>query len=39
VLYEMDRTAKVLGACWIGIGALYYLFQVWCSKKPVALEI
>jgi amino acid transporter len=28
VLYEMDRTAKVLGACWIGIGALYYLFQV-----------
>src|ERR1700676_4102832 len=25
VLYEMDRTAKVLGACWIAIGALYYL--------------
>jgi amino acid transporter len=37
VLYEMDRTAKVLGACWIGIGVLYYLFQVWYSKKPVAL--
>jgi amino acid transporter len=25
VLFEMDRAAKVLGACWIGIGALYYV--------------
>src|ERR1700734_1075090 len=25
VLYEMDRAAKVLGACWIAIGILYYL--------------
>jgi amino acid transporter len=24
VLIEMDRAAKILGACWIGIGALYY---------------
>jgi amino acid transporter len=24
VLYEMDRAAKILGACWIAIGALYY---------------
>jgi amino acid transporter len=26
VLYEMDRAAKVLGACWIAIGAVYYLW-------------
>jgi amino acid transporter len=25
VLYEMDRSAKILGACWIAIGVLYYL--------------
>jgi amino acid transporter len=24
VLYEMDRSAKILGACWIAIGAVYY---------------
>jgi amino acid transporter len=24
VLYEMDRAAKILGACWIAVGALYY---------------
>jgi amino acid transporter len=25
VLYEMDRAAKVLGACWMAIGAVYYV--------------
>jgi amino acid transporter len=25
VLYEMDLAAKVLGACWIGMGVVYYL--------------
>jgi amino acid transporter len=24
VLYEMDRAAKMLGGCWIAIGAVYY---------------
>ena len=24
VLYEMDRAAKVLGACWIALGIVYY---------------
>jgi amino acid transporter len=24
VLYEMDRSAKILGACWIAIGVVYY---------------
>jgi amino acid transporter len=39
VLYEMDRTAKVLGACWIAIGALYYLVLALRAKKAVAPEI
>jgi amino acid transporter len=39
VLYEMDRAAKLLGACWIAIGVLYYVVLTLRSKKPVALEI
>ncbi len=25
VLYEMDRSAKIMGGCWIAIGIVYYL--------------
>jgi len=39
VLYEMDRSAKVLGACWVGAGLLYYVVLSWRSKKPAALGI
>jgi amino acid transporter len=39
VLYEMDRAAKSLGACWIAIGFLYYMVLAYRSKKPVALEL
>jgi len=39
VLYEMDRAAKILGACWIAIGAVYYLVLTLRSKRPAALEI
>jgi hypothetical protein len=39
VLAEMDRSAKLLGGCWIGIGILYYLVLTLRSKKPAALEI
>ena len=39
VLYEMDGAAKLLGACWIGLGALYYLLLSVVMKKSVALEI
>ena len=39
VLYEMDRAAKILGACWIAIGVLYYLLLALRSKKSVVLEI
>jgi amino acid transporter len=39
VLYEMDSAAKILGACWIAVGALYYLVLSYVLKKPVALEV
>jgi len=39
VLFEMDRAAKTLGACWIAIGILYYGVLALRSKKRVALEI
>jgi amino acid transporter len=39
VLFEMDRAAKTLGACWIAIGALYYLALASRSKKPAVFEI
>jgi len=39
VLYEMDDAAKILGACWIAIGALYYVVLSYVLKKPVALEV
>jgi amino acid transporter len=37
VLYEMDRAAKILGACWIALGGLYYLVLAFWFKKPVAV--
>src|SRR6202521_769594 len=39
VLYEMDRTAKILGLGWMVIGAFYYLALTLWIKKPVALKI
>jgi amino acid transporter len=39
VLYEMDTTAKVLGACWIAIGVVYYLLLTYVIKKPALLEV
>jgi amino acid transporter len=39
VLYAMDFMAKVLGACWISIGALYYFVLTRLLKKPVALDL
>jgi amino acid transporter len=37
VLYEMDRAAKVLGACWLGIGAVYYVWLFLQGKTTTAL--
>jgi amino acid transporter len=39
VLYEMDRTAKILGLGWIAIGIVYYVVLTVWMKKPVALKI
>ena len=38
VLYEMDSVAKILGACWLAIGALYYVVLTYVLKKRAALE-
>jgi hypothetical protein len=37
VLYEMNRAAKVLGACWIGIGAVYYVWLFFQGKTTAAI--
>jgi amino acid transporter len=39
VLYEMDIMAKVLGACWLALGAIYYLLLNYILKKPAVLEV
>jgi len=39
VLYEMDRTAKRLGACWLGLGTLYYAVLRLFGKKVAALDL
>jgi amino acid transporter len=39
VLYEMDRTAKILGLGWIVIGIVYYVVLTVWMRKPVALKI
>jgi amino acid transporter len=39
VLFAMDLMAKILGACWIAIGVLYYLVLTRVLKKPVALKL
>ena len=38
VLFEMDATAKILGACWLGIGIVYYGILT-VMKKPATLDI
>jgi amino acid transporter len=39
VLYEMDNSAKIMGACWIAIGIVYYLVLIYVLKRPAALEL
>lgn len=38
VLYEMDRAAKLLGACWIALGMLYF-FALQFFKKKVRPQV
>jgi amino acid transporter len=39
VLYEMDHTAKWVGAAWLAIGVAYYLLLTFVIRKPAALSI
>ncbi len=39
VLYEMDSAAKIMGACWIGIGVAYFLVLKFVLRKSSALDI
>jgi amino acid transporter len=39
VLFEMDNSAKIMGACWIAVGIVYYLVLTFVLKKPVALDV
>jgi len=39
VLYEMDRSAKVLGACWVVVGIIYYVVLSFVMKKRVSLAV
>jgi amino acid transporter len=32
VLYGMDRTAKILGGCWVAAGVLYYAILAWRAR-------
>ena len=39
VLYEMDRSAKILGACWIAVGIAYYLVLTRVLRKSVEITV
>jgi amino acid transporter len=39
VLFEMDSSAKIMGACWLAVGAAYYIVLTVFLRKPTALEI
>lgn len=39
VLYEMDRSAKVMGGGWIAIGVVYYALLTLVLKKSATLEV
>jgi amino acid transporter len=36
VLYEMDRSAKILGGCWIAIGVVYYSILALRGRNRIA---
>jgi amino acid transporter len=39
VLMQMDRSAKIMGACWIACGIVYYFVLTVVLRKPVALDV
>ena len=39
VLYEMDLAAKIMGACWITAGVVYFVVLTFVIRKPVSLDV
>jgi amino acid transporter len=39
VLVEMDTAAKVMGACWIAVGVIYFIVLSFVLRKPVAVHL
>jgi amino acid transporter len=39
VIFEMDTAAKIMGACWVICGIVYYLVLTFMLKKPVAIDL
>jgi amino acid transporter len=39
VLFEMDTAAKLMGACWIAAGVVYFVVLSFVLKKPVTLGL
>lgn len=39
VLYEMDRSAKIMGGIWIAIGVVYFFVLTLLLKKSATLEV
>jgi amino acid transporter len=39
VLYEMDNAAKIMGACWIAVGIIYYLVLTVVLRRSTTLEL
>jgi hypothetical protein len=35
----MDNSAKIMGACWIAAGVLYFIVLSVFLKKPIALDL
>ena len=39
VLFEMDNAAKIMGACWIAAGVVYFSVLSHLLKKPITLDL
>jgi amino acid transporter len=39
VLVEMDRAAKLMGACWIAVGVVYFVVLSYVMKKRITLNV
>jgi amino acid transporter len=39
VLFEMNTAAKLMGACWIAVGVIYFVVLSCVLKKPVTLDV